>query len=74
MQVNLQCGVLVQLSLEQYKLCYVPPELGGLVYLEQLSLSENMISAIPSFFGNLTNLTKLWLPKFFGNVDLFPLA
>ena len=42
----------------------IPPEIGQLIYLEDLNLSRNqLIGSIPREIGNLTNLKYLYLDQ-----------
>lgn len=41
------------------KIAELSPQIGNLVNLEELNLSSNMFSTLPSDFGNLKNLKKL---------------
>ena len=51
----------VPLDLSGMELTSLPPELGQLTALKELSLSNNQLSALPPELGQLTALTRLYL-------------
>jgi hypothetical protein len=69
-------GRIVTLSIVNRRLTVIPPEIGNLTALEELTLRNNSLTSLPDEIGNLTNLTFICvgsnditgLPESFGNL------